>query len=500
MKPEQLKILNEPYLEFRYAQKMHHPRDGLALFGPYDADTASHLKNINYAVIGTPEGIADFEKWSERIIKPTLTEKSFDINIWPHFPGFEAVFSATWSKTPSWSHTLNRQELLLKSSHKDANKRAYDLVNQYLEGIRIAQKKDEQFDVIICIIPDIIWLNCRPLSKVIDGIGYSISRDERDIRTKQPDLFGEYDPIQYQLSVDFRRQLKARSMEYDIPLQIIRESTLDLDSSDSNKKRGLTPLSDRAWNLNTTIFYKSGGKPWRLYSAREGVCYIGIAFRRDDPFGKNQTACCAAQMFLDSGDGIVFLGEYGPWYSPGKKQFHLSREAAKKLLRGVLETYNQLEGKKLTEIFLHSRSTISQEEFNGYKEACPDNVKIIGVRIRLDKNGLRLFREGTRVILRGTFWRLNERTGFLFASGFKPRLRTYDGWEAPIPLRIDIEHGEADILQVAEDIFSLTKLNYNTCKLGDSEPVTILFSDAVGEILVSNKKIQDRRPNFKFYI
>jgi hypothetical protein len=500
MKSETMLILPEPELEFRYSQKMQHPRDGLTLFGPYDADAPSHPKNITYGVIGTPEGISAFESWSETIIKPILTDKDFDPQLWPHFPGVEAAFFSSWSKVPAWSYAIDRDELLIDTRQKDANKRAFNLVNKYLGGISIARKKDEAFDILICIIPDKIWENCRPQSKIIEGIGYSVSKKERDIRAIQGDLFEEYDPFQYQLSSDFRRQLKARAMEYDIPLQIIRESTINLNINDNDVKRNLTPPSDIAWNLLTTIFYKSGGKPWRLHSARNGVCYVGIAFRREDPFGAKRTACCAAQMFLDSGDGIVFLGEYGPWYSPEKQQFHLNRDAARKLLSGVLNTYNELEGKRITEIFLHSRSTISKDEFEGYKLACPEGTNVIGVRVNLDHDGLRLFREGSRVALRGTFWKASARTGFLLGSGFKPRLLTYDGWEIPVPLRIDIEHGDADIEQVTKDIFGLTKLNYNTCKLGDSRPVTILFSDAVGEILVSNPTIQERRPNFKFYI
>ena len=70
-------------------------------------------------------------------------------------------------------------------------------------------------------------------------------------------------------------------------------------------------------------------------------------------------------MFLDSGDGIVFLGEYDPWYSSKKKQFHLSESAASQLLDGVLNTYKDLEGKTLNEVFLHSRSDINDEEFSG---------------------------------------------------------------------------------------------------------------------------------------
>lgn len=69
-----------------------------------------------------------------------------------------------------------------------------------------------------------------------------------------------------------------------------------------------------------------------------------------------------------------------------------------------------------------------------------------------------------------------------------------------MPLRIEIQHGQASVRQVAKDILGLTKLNYNACRLGDSEPVTIGFSDAVGEILVSNPEVENRSPNFKYYI
>ena len=290
-------------------------------------------------------------------------------------------------------------------------------------------------------------------------------------------------------------------MQYGIPIQIIRESTLRLSSENPFGKRALTPLSDRMWNIGTTLYYKCGGKPWRLVTARDGVCYIGIAFRRVDTFEQTETACCAAQMFLNTGDGVVFLGEYGPWYSSRDHQFHLSKSAARKLLQGVLQTYEELEGKQLTEVFLHSRSTISDEEFEGYKEACPSSVDLVGIRVRRRRrDSPRLYRTGNMPVVRGTFWRLDDQSGFLWGSGFAPRLATYKGWEAPVPLRIDIQHGDAPIERVAHDILGLTKLNYNACHLGDAEPVTIGFSDAVGEILISNPVVSHRRPNFKFYI
>jgi hypothetical protein len=166
----------------------------------------------------------------------------------------------------------------------------------------------------------------------------------------------------------------------------------------------------------------------------------------------------------------------------------------------VLKTYHDQHGKPLSEVFLHCRSSINEEEFAGYKEACPDGVKLVGIRVAPERLGLRLYRNGTRPVLRGTFWPISARRGFLWASGFKPRLRTYDGSEVPQPLCIDIQHGEADLELVAKDILGLTKLNYNCCKLGEHQPVTIHFSDAVGEILVANRGAKKVLPNFKYYI
>jgi hypothetical protein len=209
------------------------------------------------------------------------------------------------------------------------------------------------------------------------------------------------------------------------------------------------------WNLSTAIYYKAGGKPWKLSTARDGVCYIGMAFRLTDDVKARTTACCAAQLFLNSGDGIVFRGRMGPWYSPRDRQFHLDRRAAQELLEGTLRTYREQEGKPLTEVFLHSRSEISDEEFAGYRAACPSNVKLVGVRVRTERAGPRLFRNGAMPVQRGTFWALNDRT---------------------------------------------TKLNYNACTMGDSQPVTVSFSDAVGEILVANPTVMTPKPQFKFYI
>lgn len=169
-------------------------------------------------------------------------------------------------------------------------------------------------------------------------------------------------------------------------------------------------------------------------------------------------------------------------------------------MKGVLETYNSLYGHPLREIFLHSRSRISPEEFDGYLAACPAETKLVGVRVRSEREGVKLFRSGEFPVLRGTSLQVSENGGYLWTNGFKPRLETYDGFDVPTPLRLDVEYGKADYQQVAKDILGLSKLNYNTCRLGGLMPVTVKFSDEVGGILVSNPTVERAQEQFRFYI
>ncbi|MFN8176399.1 MAG: hypothetical protein U0167_00570 [bacterium] len=500
-----VEFFEEPALEFRYGQRCREPHQGLSLFGPFDADAPARPGVVSHGAIGTAKGLALLRDFLSRLQWPAYRERGDpdvirkDRYLWPTFPGLEVAFACEWPPEPGWAEAIDANALHDVLQKRDPHQRAYDACELYIGSIRRAAVRDERLGVFICVVPDEVWEACRPLSKVFGGVGERPRPPEVRIRRRQPDLFKGYSPEQYEFSVDFRRQLKARSMEYGTPLQLVRESTLRLGDRCGPGERPLTPLSDRGWNLGVGLYYKAGGKPWRLTTAREGVCYIGLAFRRAEISRDPSTACCAAQMFLDTGDGVVFRGEFGPWYSPERREFALGRAGARELLRGVLDTYVEHGGRDLREVFVHSRSRVSAEEYRGYLEACPPGVKVVGVRVRRDYE-TKLLRRGVYPVLRGSAWTLSPQAAFLWASGFKPDLLTYDGWEVPVPLRVDVQHGDADIRQVCRDILGLTKLNYNACKLADAQPVTVGFSDAVGEILIGNPTIRGRKPNFRFYV
>ena len=509
-------LLSEPNLQFGSEQQASDPHDGLALFGP--SERRANLPD--HVVIGTPTGLTLWDNWVGSLNAPAACEDPTRQRPWPPYPGFDVAFGSTWPE-PLKRYAVDATVLDESARKADRYERAYSVANLYLDPIQTqVPRLDAKPAIAVCVVPDDIHKNCRTKSYVADISDELKTSAERsllksvlhDRQTGQGRFnFGEepQDLEQYGLSPDFRRQLKARVMQYDIPVQIVRESTLDVTDQVRRGHKGVNPLSDRLWNIGTALFYKCGRKPWKTPWARDGVCYVGLAYRLSER--DKRTACCAAQMFLDSGDGVVFVGEFGPWYSEERKEFHLTRHAAHNLLAGTIETYMAQEGRELKEIFLHARSGLNSEEFEGFSDACPDGVKLVGIRVRKDRFGPRLFRHddhpdvtrrGMHPVLRGTFWQRTQRHGLLFTSGFKPRIATYDGWEIPVPLSITIQHGEANLIQVATDILGLTKLNYNACQLGESQPITVKYSDKIGEILLANPELprEQWRTNFKYYI
>ena len=88
--------LSEPPLEFALKQTMHHPRDGLTLFGPFESKGVDRPKQLTYGVFGTPVGVKLFKDFSAALSRPILTEPNLNEVLWPHYSGFEELFHATW--------------------------------------------------------------------------------------------------------------------------------------------------------------------------------------------------------------------------------------------------------------------------------------------------------------------------------------------------------------------------------------------------------------------
>jgi hypothetical protein len=320
----------------------------------------------------------------------------------------------------------------------------------------------------------------------------------------QPSLFTEDNASAqiYRYELNFHHQLKARLLDIGAVIQIVRETSLTPEDF-TLRGRPLRRVQDPAsiaWNLCTTAYFKAGGRPWKLADVREGVCYIGLVFKIDstNPVGGN--ACCGAQMFLDSGDGLVFKGAVGPWYSSTNKEFHIPYERAKELITMVVDTYVREHNSPPKELFIHGKTRFNDEEWKGFSDAVSQETNLVGVRIK-DATDLKLYSPGNMPVLRGTAYNLNSSRGYLWTKGFIPQLKTYPGREIPNPLDIQVVRGEANLLLVMKDILGLTKVNFNACIFADGYPVTLRFANAVGEILTAAPVSGDLPPlPFRHYI
>ena len=503
---EKVIYVKEPELEFGYGQQMKYPRDGLYLYGPKEG--GEERTTIRYGAIGTRPGIERLHKWCERVTRfiekgePARGAKREQIHQVP-FPGFEEVYKIGWAtraveKIDDLTDIEIEATMRIGNRHEAVNK----AVTLYVDRlIRRESQIENSPDFWFVVIPEAVYQLGRPESIVprterISGDVAITARQFGNLKG-QKSLFEEENERNqvYEYENNFRRQLKARLLEHKIVVQIVRESTLTPE--DFNRK--LEDAATVAWKLSTTIYYKSGRIPWQLVGVRRGVCYIGLVYKRHEKHRTPNYACCAAQMFLTNGEGVVFRGALGPWYSPDRKEYHLDKENASALLRQVLEGYEEQEGEPPKEVFFHAKSRFGNEEWEGFEEACPEGIKLGGIQIRDAREEIKLFRAGKYPVIRGTAI-CSERSAFLWTAGYVPRLATYMGPETPNPIQVRIHRGEFELEQVLEDVMGLTKINFNSCLYNDRLPVTLKFADAVGDILVAGPTTGIPKLPFKYYI
>src|SRR5690606_34011902 len=109
-------------------------------------------------VSGKP-GQAQFRAWSELVQSAIQAESGLASRLWPTFPGFEAAFGCVWPIEPTRTTELDEAELDFDVRDKDPNKRAAKVVERYLRGIELVQQRDETVDVVVCVVPDIVYQN-----------------------------------------------------------------------------------------------------------------------------------------------------------------------------------------------------------------------------------------------------------------------------------------------------------------------------------------------------
>lgn len=499
---QKLVAYDEPRLRFAYDQKLRDPKEGLTLFGPPEV-----LNGVQYGLVGTSEGIRQFEAWAARLQTPIPADP--EVASSAMFPGFETVFRTSWPTKPRVFIEVDGKALARTVKVTDPHQRVFDAVDLFANPIRRwVSEEDPKVALWFVVIPEEVWKLCRPRSKVRKAEGVKpevhLTHNRAMELLDYPDFFAEANLAaeKHLYENHFHNQLKAKLLDCEAVTQIVRQTTIAPLEYLNRRGKPIRKLQDEAtiaWNLSTAIYYKAGAKPWTLADIRDGVCYIGLVFKRTNNPRKPAEACCGAQMFLQSGEGIVFKGAVGPWASGKLGEYHLDRDKAADIVHRCIEAYKAWHGIPPKELFIHGKTVFNREEINGFLSAAPARTSITGIQIRRP-NDLKLFRDGRRPILRGLALQLDQKNAFLWTSGYVPALLTYPGREVPTPLRVRLVFGETGLHQVLEDIVALTKVNFNACLFGDGSPVTLRFAGDIGEILTAIPEVGSKPLPFRHYI
>lgn len=494
----------EPALAFGFGQTAEHPKDGLFLYGPPASN--QNPARMDVGVIGTHLGIARYENWVKSIgstIAPPEKGRTENKMMWP---GFQAVFGIPWPASPFTTCVIDGKELSRRMRGEDRHEAIFRAVDVYDEALRKYRLEEEARPKLwFAVLPEEVFKYGRPKSIVPrherEKSAGAIGKRAAKSILQGGSLFAEELEAAaiYEYELNFHNQLKARLLDTGEVIQVVRETTLAPDEFEEGSRRSLQDPASVAWNLSTTSFYKAGGRPWRIANIREGVCYVGLVFKRIENAKGRDNACCGAQMFLSSGDGVVFKGAVGPWYSEANNSFHLSKDKAAELMSLIINAYTDMHGHPPRELFIHGKVRFEAEEWAGFGSAVGEDTRLVGVRIRRQSE-IKLFRYGSKPVLRGTAIVTSDRSAYLWTAGFVPRLETYPGREVPNPLTVDVVKGTADIEQVLSDLMALTKLNFNNAGYSDGLPVTLRFADLVGEILTAGPNDVSAPLPFKFYI
>ncbi|MBX2980930.1 MAG: hypothetical protein KF905_16705 [Flavobacteriales bacterium] len=515
----ELHHIPEPFLSFGGGQKALDPRDGLVLFGPHSKAAPAQVRA---GVIATPGGHEAYRSFIKEINRPILSfktvygkRKSDDIAR-PSFPGFEAVFGIRWPSIPVLSRVISQTEVDAILGQRSKQMRSVKLAELYLKEILDAQNtEDSQPDIWFIVLPRSVYFKCRPNSSGQD-LGRGTRAFIERLRHGQGELvFPDQQHYSKEVSAlmdsstDFHHLLKAKLIQSKVsaPVQITLDSTLVFKDKYRNAPLDENMKAHLAWTQSTTLYYKLGYLPWKLDAMRDDVCYVGLVFKTVSHNPSGGSVCCAAQMFLSDGDGAIFRGNIGPWQSKNTKEFHIDEPSAYQLMAMALSDYHTRIGRYPKELFIHGRAVFSDEEWAGFQRAVQEvssTTTLVGVTIR-DSPQLKLFRypgdqPANYGAMRGMSVTLSHTEAYLVTRGFIPRLNTATSLEIPNCLHISIVRGEADIRVVLRDVLSLTKLNYNACLYGDGVPVTLRFSDAIGDILTAIDRWQTQQRRFAYYI
>lgn len=492
-----LDFLEEPELEFGNAGTHVDVRFGIMQYGPLDRGTPVAPSQIKVGIVGTQETIEGVQTWLEQARSGIPAKDSRLSNLFPPFPGFseQSCFGASLVFHKRWTHPIHRVEIENVVTSGNVDHLAYDAVELFL---------DHASDLAEPGGPTVII--CAPPRELLAALEEDIADKPDPIDAEIDEGSEPGDDRKRKRQPYFHDILKAHGLRLGIPIQMVRPETyggrkLRKKRKKSRSTGSLQDEATRAWNFHTALYYKAGGVPWRLIRdpSELSSCFVGISFFRS--LSGDRLLTSVAQVFNERGEGIIVKGGDAQ-IDKDDRQPHLSAEDANALLKKAIRTYRKEHLTLPARVVIHKTSKMNDGETEGFRGAAAeeriDTLDLLSMR----RSFSRLFRDGTYPPLRGTLLHMDERTSLLYMRGSVNFFETYPGLYVPRPLEFLTEEADTTQRKLAEEIFSLSKLNWNNTQFDGGEPITVRAARRVGDILkcVPEDGTGQVQPSFRFFM
>ena len=462
------KVFAEPLLEFGEQHTAIDPRLGLVEAGPLQV----HLgDNVKFGLIGTAECIEHTKSYFDRASRGIDSSAEKHPNMNPSFPGLENQnpFRTRFSISEICSEALSKASVERICKEPNDEKAATLAVDEICRILEDFYGRGERPDSVLIV------LSVRLIARLFNLQSEYVASPSGD-----PEL---------QASANFRGMLKARAMRFPFSTQIIWEDVVNPSAKIPQKVKAQTDRkiqdeAGRSWNLFASLYYKGTGKiPWRRLpdEAELRSCYVGISFYQDRQ--KSSVWTSAAQMFDERGRGFILRGAKARSEARNRHPY-LEEQDAYDLTKRVLDSYKQHHKHFPARAVFFKTSRFRDEEAEGINRALREVETELKDLVWIQEgHDIRVFRDGDYPVLRGTFVDLGDK-GVLYTIGSIPYYGTYPGMYVPNPLMI-VPHECSDrtLAEIAEDVFSLTKVNWNSTQVNQKLPIPIRAARKVGDVL-----------------
>lgn len=505
----QAKHLDEAPLYFRNGAMDIDPKRGLSINGPVDA--TENIQTIRVGIVSDSDGIQDVGSFLEYFDDKPIRSSGDQPFVTLTFPGFAKALHSRLVLSPQFNEKILTGEISNLTTIDNPNLRIRKIAEMY--GKKLSNICDRVVvpDVIICHKPEEIDRACHSTRSM------QLTKKEREsaeeIRKKVEihKILAPLDEdtknfIEMSIKADFRRLLKSSSIRCGVPIQILTQGTLDIldnvikGSSVLAVRRRMEPPSTIAWNLAVALYYKANHFPWRVGNLGHDSCYIGICFYNDKTSHQKNTFASLAQVFTDTGEGMIVRGDSFHWDTVKKGQPHLTEESAENLLEKALGLYKKHHNDQPpNRIVIHKTSRYADEEARGFLTASKEVPRHDYVSLS-DGRDIFLYRNGENAVLRGTFMALPGSSHLVYTCGYVHYLKSYYGPRVPRPLEILKHHGDTSGEELAIEILALTRLDWNTTRYNSYKPITLRFAEKVGDILGSIPQGEKIEHQYRFYM